>query len=494
MARKTDLNTEKRSKELLGTKLYFRALIIIFIVGIVLLNAVMGLLDERFELSLDLTENKLFEISDESRELVASLKDEVKIHVLAKEADYIGRSAYMAQVGEVIRQYGKIVKNITIEYVNYVADPTFASRYPDAVMSHGDILVTCGSKYRVIKTAELFNYTYDSKGNAVVASSKADQVLSSALLYVTEDEQVIVNIISGNGEYTMPSFESLLLSNNYEVRGKNLATEDPDPDCKLTVLISPHTDLSEEEIDKLDRFLYNDGDYGKTLLYTADAEQKPLLYLEAFLAEWGVRIGDGAVFETKETRVFNYHPFYAVADYADDVFSGMLRDKTKPMLMPIARPLSVSYEHRSNNSTKVLLEFGKTAAVRPSDAPGSFTQADAALRGPIPALVLASYSVKDKETGRVMKQSSILVSGSSGMLDSYSIDNSSLSNSEYLLNVINNLTERKETISIKPKTITGDKLNISIAEANMLGLIFALLIPFAIIGTGAIIWLYRRHK
>jgi len=292
----------------------------------------------------------------------------------------------------------------------------------------------------------------------------------------------------------MPSFEALLKNNNFEVSTKNLVTEDLDPSCKLAVLISPHNDLSAEVVNKLDKFLYNKGEYEKTLFYTADAEQKPLPNLEAFLKEWGVEVGDGAVFETKENRVFNYHPFYAVADYTEETYAEMLRDKSTPMLMPISRPLKARFDYRNNNSTNVLLQFGETAAVRPSDATDRFTQADAAVRGPIPALVLASYSIKDKETGEVQKQSNILVSGSSGMLDTYSIDNSSLSNSEYLLNVINTLAEREETVKIQTKTITGNELTISTSEANWLGLIFALLIPLIIIGIGVTIWLYRRHQ
>ncbi len=480
--------------KLFQTRLYFWILIILLLAGVALFNLVLSLLHERYDLSFDLTDNKLFEISEESEQLIRSVKENIRIYVLAREDDFVGSSAYMAQVNEVIRQYAKLSGNITVEYVNYIADPTFASRYPDVVMSHGDILITGGNKHRVVTVKELFHYTYDNKGSAVVASSKADQVLSSALLGLTSDEQVGVNIITGNGEYSMPSFEELLKNNNFDVAYKNLVTEDPDPGCKLAVLVAPHTDLSPEVIEKLDKFLYNRGEYGKTLFYTADAEQKPLPNLEAFLKEWGVQIEDGAVFETKENRVFNYHPFYAVADYAEETYRGMLRDKTTPMLMPISRPLSVNFDYRNNNSTAILLQFGETAAVRPSDAQESFTQADATIRGPIPALVLASYSVRDKETGTTAKQSNILISGSSGMLDAYSIDNSSLSNSEYLLHVINTLTEKKETIQIRSKTITGKELNISTSAANQLGFIFALLIPLAIIGAGIGIWLYRRHK
>lgn len=487
-------STKKNKNKLAQTKLYFWILIIILIAAVFLVNFVLGLLNQKYPLSADLTKDRLFDISEESGELIKTLKKEVHIYVLAKEDDFVGASTYMAQANEMIKEYDKLGKNIKVDYVNYVADPTFASKFPDVVMSHGDILVTSGNKHRVIATKELFNYTYDSKGNSAVTSSKADQVLAAALLNVTSEEQVTVNILSGNGEYTMNSFEALLKNNNFNVSAKNLATEDLDADCKLAVLVSPHTDLSPEAVSKLDQFLYNQGRYGKTLLYTADAEQKALPNLEGFLKEWGVEIGDGAVFETKENRVFNYHPFYAVADYADETYFGMLRDKTTPMLMPLSRPLKIIFDYRNNNSAKLLLEFGKTAAVRPSDAPDSFTQADASVRGPIPALVLASYSVNDKETGQVKLQSNIIVSGSSGMLDSYSIDNSSLANSEYLLNLINTLTEKKETVKIQSKSITGNELNISTSQANWLGLIFALLIPLAILAAGIGIWLYRRHK
>ncbi|MBR0598371.1 Gldg family protein [Sinanaerobacter chloroacetimidivorans] len=476
------------------TKFYFWAFLLLLVIIVFLLNAIMGVLHERYPISVDLTKDGLYEISPESKAFIADLQNPVEIHVLAKENDFVGDSTYMAQANEIIRQYEKYGKNISLNYVNYVADPTFSSQYPDVIMSHGDILISSNGKHRVITTKELFNYTYDSNGRSAIASSKADQVLASAILNVISDDPTLVTILTGSGEYTMSSFATLLKNNNFEVVTANLITEDLDPECKFAVLIAPHTDLSQDVIKKLDEFLYNNGNYGKTLLYTADAEQKPLPNLEAFLREWGIQIEDGAVFETDEKRVYNYHPFYAAADYAEEEYRDMLRDRNSPMLMPISRPLETLYEYRNNNSVKVLLEFGKTAAVRPSDAPESFTQKDASVRGPFPALVLASYAIKDKSTGKVEKQSNIIVSGSSGMLDGYSIENDSLSNSEYLLNLFNTLSEKKDSVKIQSKTITGRELNISTSQANWLGLVFALLIPLAIFAVGIAVWLYRRHK
>lgn len=477
-----------------GVKSLFWGLILILMVLVFLLNLVMSMLDTRLSLSRDLTSQSLYQISDESKGFLENLKDPVTIYILAKEDAFVGTSTYMSQVNRVIQEYDRYGSTLTTEYVNYVADPTFAAKYPDTPMSHGDILVASGKKTKVVSVSDLFNYSYGANGNQSISSSKAEQVLASAILNVTSNDQVVVTILTGNGEYSMPSLEALLGNNNFKVETRNLITEDIDPNCKIAILIAPHSDLGANVLSKLDQFLYNKGEYGKTLLYTADAEQNALPGVENLLREWGVEIGEGAVFETDSSRVFNYHPFYAVTDYVDEIYAGMLRDQKKPMLMPIARPLGVLYDYRNNNSVSVLLEFGDSAAVRPPGALESFTQKDATLRGPIPALVQCSYTVRDKSTGQIAKQSHILVSGSSGMLDAYSIENASLSNSEYLLNVFNTVSDRTDVMKVQSKTITGNELNLATSTANWIGLLFAFLIPLLIIGTGVVVWLLRRHR
>lgn len=477
-----------------GVKSLFWGLILVLLIGVFLVNLLMSILDTRYTLSKDLTSQSIYQISSESREFAEKLKDPVTIYVLAKEDDFVGTSTYMSQVNRIIQEYDSYGSNITSEYVNYIADPTFAAKYPDTPMSHGDLLVVSGKKTKVVSVSDLFNYSYGSNGSQSISSSKADQVLASAILNVTSNDQVVVTFLTGNGEYSMPSFEALLNNNNFKVETKNLITEDFNPDCRIAILVAPHSDLGDNVLKKLDQFLYNKGEYGRTLFYTADAEQNALPAIEGFLQEWGVQIGEGAVFETNSSRVFNYHPFYAVTDYVDEAYAGMLRDQSKPMLMPIARPLQILYENRNNNATSLLLQFGESAAVRPPGAPDDFSQKDAAQRGPIPALVQCSYTIRDKSTGQVTKQSNLLISGSSGMLDDYSVENASLSNSEYLLNVFNTVSERTNVMKVQSKTITGNELNLSTSTANWLGLLFAFLIPLLILGAGVAVWLLRRHR
>lgn len=56
-----------------------------FIVVLVLINLVFGLLTERFPITIDLTADKRFQLTDSSIEYIKDIKDEVNITVCASE-------------------------------------------------------------------------------------------------------------------------------------------------------------------------------------------------------------------------------------------------------------------------------------------------------------------------------------------------------------------------------------------------------------------------
>ena len=63
-----------------------------FIVAVVLLNVVCTLLLERYPLSIDLTSDNRFKLTDESVEFVKSIDEDVTILVLADESTFEGNS------------------------------------------------------------------------------------------------------------------------------------------------------------------------------------------------------------------------------------------------------------------------------------------------------------------------------------------------------------------------------------------------------------------
>jgi hypothetical protein len=474
------------------------ALILFALVLAFLVNAVFYLMARRFPaLSFDLTAGKLFKLSAGTLEYIRDLRGDVTIYVLAREETFAETSPYNAQANEVFRQFEKNSPRISLVYVDYVRNPSFTASYPGLVMKHGDLLVVSGEgegrKNSHIKTEELFNYARGRGGELSIVSSRAEEAIRGAILSVTSDRPLRAALIAGHAEYTMDDFTAILRNNNYEAFPWNLARGRIDPAVDIVFIIAPKEDFTPRELELLDEFLFNGGDYGKTLFYCADPSQPPLERIAVFLSEWGVVVEDGAVFETDELRVYNYQPFYAMADYAEEEYSDRFRIAGKPMLTPVSRPLRLLFDYRNNYSAKPLLEFGPSAGVRPSNAPNTFTANDAALRGPFPALALCAYSVINRETGKADKVSYLAAAGSAGILDTLAVNNPVFANTEYLLNLLNRLSGREDLVPLRPKSFTGQGLNLPRFTVNILGLCFIFLIPAALAAAGLVIYIKRKH-
>ncbi len=478
-----------------GVKSLYALLMILAMAAVLLLNIVATALTARYPLKIDLTANQLFALSQPTREAIGGIDGPVTIQVLATEERFASTSAYNAQANEVMRQFSQFSGGIALQYIDYVKNPTFAAAYPDQSIKHGDILVTGPARHKLVKTEELFQYTQTPTGQLAIVASQAEQAILSAVLYVTSDDLPVVAVATGHNEADTAAFAELLAQNNFEVQTVQLATQDIPPEVDILLLAAPKTDLTEEELKKLDRFLQNGGSYQKTLFYCADAEQPPLPGIEAFLAEWGAVPTDGAVFETDESRVYNYHPFYAVADYVNRDYAAMLRSDKVPLLAPISRPLRVLFAHQDRYSTDVLLQFGPGAGVRPSSAGEGFTADDATQRGPIPALVRCDYTLRQSgNANAVAARSTVLVSGSAEMLQGYAVGSSAFSNAQYLINLLSDLTQREAPLAVTPKTMAGSSLNITQQQADRLGTLFILIIPAVTLALGLAGWLTRRHK
>lgn len=485
---------KKLTDKFTGTKIVYTVTIVFSIILVLLVNIVSTVVFRLYPLDIDLTGNKLFQLDSSTVEYIKNIKTPVNIQVLATEDRFTGTTVYNAQANEIMKQFVKQSDNIEISYIDYIKNPAFASNYPEFNMKHGDILVSSNGRYKHVKTQELFNYTQVQSGNLAIASSKAEQTILSAVMYVSSEDLPLVSVITGHNENDVPDFLNLLAENNYSVENIQLATQDIPQETDILLMVAPKSDFSPEELKKLDSFLNNDGKYNKNLLYFADAEQPELPNLELFLAEWGVTLSSGAVFETDEKRVYNYHPFYIIADYVNEEYAAELRSAKIPVLMPASRPMKVEFSFREKYKTEVLLEFGGSSGVRPSDADDSFTADQAVWKGPIPAMVKCDYTPGNNNSSGQQAKSTVVVSSSSLMLDKLAVGSPSFSNSEYIINLFNDISRREDVVSITPKSIAGSALNIPKENADNMGTLFIFIVPAATLALGLVSWMLRRHN
>ena len=463
-------------------------LIVIAIAITFLVNAIVVSLSQHYPLSLDLTANEAYNIGTDTKEILNSLTDDVSIYVLADKESFSGNT-YLLQVRNILEKYPKYSSHISLEFVDYTSDPSFAANFPELELASGDVLIEGPQAVKQIPLANLFTYTYDENDSLTVASSRAEEAITSGIVSAVTTDPVYVGILTGNDVLEDRSvLESTLISNNFEVSEVNMTTGDLES-YEILILLSPTEDLSEDVLAKFDSFLYNNGEYGKTLFYAASAEQTELPNLSVFLREWGISVDDGAVFETDSNYAYSYQPYYPFVDYTDETFRDLLKDSTNKLLMPIAKPLSCVFTYKDNKTITELLSFSSSSGVRPSDAGSNFTADQATVTGPIPAMLMSTLSVSGAE-----KYSNVIVSASSYAFSDSCMSNTSIANAQYLVAMLNQITDRGDAVSIESKSLSGNVLGISTAQANTWSILLCVVLPVLILLTGIFVYLKRRYR
>lgn len=461
------------------------------LVGVVLLNVISTVLVERYPLKVDLTAGGKYEVTQETTDFLKTLDQEVTINVLAKEDDFT-INQYLIQANEIIKKYQLYSDKVKVEYIDLVSTPEFAAKYPQfSNMQTGNLIITSGDKAKMITPSDMFNM--DQSGN--VLSSKAEYTLTSLIVAVTTDDQPVVTLISGHEEKEAAALTDLLEKNNFELGEEtNIVTNEISPDATFAILNAPQRDFTNDEITRLEKWLLNDQKYGKQLFYLADPAQPELPNLEGFLAEWGINVGKGVVGDTDTNNMpLVGNAYMTMLNYSESTYAGDLPARGFFPVTFNSRPLSVGFQSKDNTSTTGLLNFADTVFIRPTDAGEDFNGKDNISEDTVGALAMGTKVRYDED---VRSTSNIIVSGSSYFIDAMFLSGgaSSFSNSEYLVNLFNQLIQRESTLQIIPKDIGATQLEINANQAMTMFWIFTVSLPIIILIGGIVVWLRRRHK
>ncbi|MDR1949477.1 MAG: GldG family protein, partial [Spirochaetaceae bacterium] len=410
---------------------------VLVILIVVMLNAGLTLVFRKYPLNIDLTEDRIFEISGETRDFLDRLDRDVDIYILNTEDRFTASSPtnYFVQANEVIRKYSQLSPHIRLTYLDLLRNPDFGSRYPALSLKVNDILLVSGGRNRVLGSADLFNIQSSAYGQYIM-SSRAEQTMTSALLNITGEDTVTVTVIGGHGEEDIDPFTELLSLNAYELRTLNLITENIPTDASLVILAAPVRDLSEEELRKLDDYLA--GGNNKNLFYFASAGQPPLPNLDSFLGEWGIAVDEGVAFETNMARMLSNSAYISFADYGEAQFAKNTAEKGLYPVIPQSRPLRPVYEAERYRSVTTLLRLSPNSGVRPAGAGDDWVPVPEDMQGNVPVALL-SRSLRTGLSGTT-ERANVLVCGSVLALNSSILGSPNIANSAYFLDLTGSLT------------------------------------------------------
>ena len=415
--------------------------------------AIVNFLGYRHHKRIDLTAEKLYSLSDQTRKIVTGLQKDIKIIKFDEKDD--------PALKDQMTEYRDLSTRLTYEQIDPRVKPEIAKQFEVSRM--GEVVVASG------------NRTERPQGTS-------EQELTNAILKVTRDTLKTICFVEGHDEKALSnsegegyaSVETLLKNENYNVKTVALASQSQVPtDCDVLAVAGPKKPLLQPEAAMIGKYL--DAGGKAILLVDPDTDAG----LDEIFKAWKIEVGNNTVIDVSAAgQMFGGGPYAPlVMKYGSHAIT---KDFGRTMtIFPLARTV------KGGEGATSLLETSEQSWGESELKPGSTPEMTEGkdVKGPASLGVAASKTIGDKEARMIV------------LGDSDFATNRVLGfqrNGDLFLNSINWLAQDEDLISIRPKTGTNRRVDLTGSQQNMIFWFLVVLLPLAVIGTGAYVWWKRR--
>ena len=442
----------------------------------------------------DLTENKLFSLSEQTVKLLNGLEGPLKFIVFDR-GDSLDR--YKPVLGE----YGYHSKKVTTEYVDADKKPVQAKQYN--VETYGTIVL-------------------EYKGRSERATSASEQELGNALVKVITGEKKKVYFVQGHGEKDQTasartgysSVAAALEKDNFGVE-KLVLPQGPEvpADASVVIIAGPTADFLQQEIEMLRRYL-NKGGHLLVLLDPIEKPDASMPLLEGLLREWSIAAGRDVVVDISGMgRLFGTDDasMPVAASYPAHPITERFRQMTA---FPMARSITpgpatgtrtartiVETSPRSWAETdiKELLASGKVAMETDKGDKTGPISIGAAVAAVAPDAEKAEADKADphgdkpgadKKDDAKKPETRVAVFGDSDFAANAYLGIQG--NKDLFVNSVNWLAQQENLISIRPKEASDRRVTLTAGQQSGVFWLSLLLIPALALGAGVFTWSRRQ--
>ena len=462
---------------------------IILIVAVIAIAVFINILVGMTDLKLDLTPNKLFSLSDVSKNELKDLKQEVDIIGLFDDGK-VGSGDEMKEVTELLGLYSKY-SNVKVQYVDPDKNPGFTKELdPDGTMDlqSQDFVVKSTVNGQVKKKKlsyyDLFEMQQDQNtGSYNKTGSTAEQGFTGAIKYVTSEKTPVVYFTEGHNEIDVDSeysdLKSYLEKNNFVTQKLNLISTATVPtDAALVIVASPKNDISPAEKDTLSAYLKAGG---KAVFLFDYLENDPSYdQFNSLLSGYNVTIDYDKVKETDDQKHLPNDEYTILLNVA----SNDIVPQAFNTLLSNSRSISILKNSKEYIKTTPLMSTADTAI---GEAATKSRGED--VKGPLDIAV----AVENQGGAQTSK---ILVMGNASFI-SNSAANTNVNAYQYsmgfFLQSMGWMIDKQDEIIVPTKNYEVNQIQISQLQANVMGGVLVIVFPLLILGTGLAVYLRRRH-
>ncbi|NBD17661.1 MAG: ABC transporter [Cyanobacteria bacterium] len=292
------------------------------VIALIALFVIVGLLNflsVRYEKTVDLTENNLYTIAPQSKQLVSNLEQPLTVWVF--------KNLPSQETERLLNNYQQQSENFQVEFVDPQTNIAKVEEF--GVESYGEVYVE-----------------YEDKTQFVQQVSEVEPIsevkLTSAIQNIQRDRVSFVYVLQGHGEPPLDAVQgglsqavASLEQQGYKVEPFNFAEETNLPNLANSVLLiaSPQRELFGAEVDAIALYLAEGG----SLLLLLDPDSNS--GLDPILDTWGIQLDDRVIVDASgQGQVLGFNVATAlVTRYGDHPITNPFGNGIS--VYPLARPV-----------------------------------------------------------------------------------------------------------------------------------------------------------
>jgi gliding motility-associatede transport system auxiliary component len=441
----------------------------------------------------DLTANKSFSLSDQSRKVLEGLDSPLHLMVFVQEPDF-------SRFKDRLQEYEYLSKQMTTEYVDPDKKPAVARQ--NEVQQYGTIV---------------FNYKGRTERVTITPGQDiSEQDLTNAIIKAVSGQQRKVYFVQGHGERDTTSQErngyagiaAALGRENYAVDKVVLAQTGAVPDDASAVIVAgPSTDFLPAEIEALNKYLAKSGKVLLELdpLDTPDAP--PLTNLIAFARSWGIDVGANVIVDGSGMGQLIGTDATApvVAKYGTHPIGQKLNVMTAYPLSRSVAPVPNGVEGRTaqpfaeTSERSIAIRGDVKTMIAALTAGEKLTDSKIDKRGPVPIAAAVSAPSTAPATGPSANpldpeapkpESRVAVIGDADFAANAYLGIQG--NRDMFMNTLGWLSQQENLIAIRPKEAGDRRITLTATQQTLTKWFALLIVPACIFGTGILSWSRRR--
>lgn len=449
-------------------------LIIYFGVAILLDNVVLP--------EIDCTAEKLYSLSEETKNIMKNIEKDVTIQLL----NY-GENDTMKNMME---QYHIANKHIRIDRIDDLTDRSDITQKYSIEDSDQLLIVSCGENEIVLNSYELYTYDYSTYEQIDLT----EEMVTNAIVNVTTDQKPTIYFMENHAMYSFNNYYAtttkVLEGDANIVESINLLSTGGVPeDCDTLVITTLKEDLTELEKEYIETYINRGGNL--LLMCGPNFLNDSLNNFHHILEQYGLTIKDGVVIEgNSNNKVMQFNDIIIENMSSNSV----TKNKDLNLTLYIADAAAITLAEQDK-----LDELGVTHEVLLSTTDSSFIRTNLNLTSQYRTSmdseeasyvlgVLATKEISENTVSKLIFYSNPMfteIPTQQGWLDGGNVR-------DVTANSIAYLNQKENTITIR-KNFDSVSYTVTVAQHTVI-MIIIFGVPVLVIILGIIIWQIRKRR